>query len=95
MNVKTAFLYEDIKENIYIKQLTSYITNDTLIYKLKKALYDLKQFSRVWYDTLIKFLKSLSFSSLIFDYSMFINERIIINVYVDDILIIKFNKSEI
>ncbi len=47
MNVKTAFLYEDIKKNIYIKQLTGYITNDTLIYKLKKTLYDLKQSSRV------------------------------------------------
>ena len=30
-----------------------------------------------------------------FNYSVFINERIIINIYVDDILIIDFNKSEI
>ncbi len=95
MNVKTAFLYEDIKKNIYIKQLTSYIINDTLIYKLKKTLYNLKQSSRVWYDTLVKFLKLLSFSSLIFDYSVFTNERIIINVYVNDILIIEFNKFKI
>ncbi len=42
MNVKTSFLYKNIKKNIYIEQLTNFNSNDTLIYKLKKALYDLK-----------------------------------------------------
>ena len=95
MNVKTAFLYENIEENIYIEQLTGFSTDDTLICKLKKVLYDLKQSPRIWYDTLINFLKSLDFTSLVFDYSVFINERIIINVYVNDILIVDFSKFEI
>ena len=42
INVKIVFLYENIKENIYIKQLTSFNINN-LIYKLKKIFYNLKQ----------------------------------------------------
>ena len=41
INVKTAFLYENIEENIYIKQFTSF-NIDNLICKLKKILYNLK-----------------------------------------------------
>lgn len=81
INVKTIFLYKNIKKNIYIEQFTSYNIDDILICKFKKTFYDLKQFSRVWYNTLIKFLKLLNFNSLIFNY-VFINERIIIDVYV-------------
>ena len=46
MNVKTVFLYENIEENIYIKQLTDF-NIDNLVCKLKKTLYDLKQSFRV------------------------------------------------
>ena len=41
------------------------------------------------------FLKSLGFTPLVSDYSVFINERIIIDVYVNDILIVGSSKSEI
>ena len=47
MNVKTAFLYGNIEEDIYIEQPTGFSTDDTLICKLKKALYGLKQSPRV------------------------------------------------
>ena len=47
INVKTAFLYKNIKENIYIKQLTDFSIDDTLICKFKKILYVLKQSSQV------------------------------------------------
>ena len=95
MDVKTAFLYGNIEEDIYIEQPTGYSINDTLVCKLKKALYGLKQSPRVWYDTLSKFLKSLDFAPLISDYSVFTNGRIIIGVYVDDILLAGPSKSEI
>ena len=94
MNVKTAFLYGNINEDIYIEQLTSF-NKESLVCKLNKALYELKQSSRVWYDTFINFLKFLGFNLLISDYSVFINERIIIEVYVNDILLVGLSKSKI
>ena len=94
MDVKTAFLYGNIEEDIYIEQPTGFSTGN-LVCKLKKTLYGLKQSPRVWYDTLATFLKSLGFAPLVSDYSVFTNGRIIIGVYVDDILIAGPNKSEI
>ncbi len=56
MNVKTTFLYDKILENVYVVQLTNFEKNVNQICKLNKALYDLKQSSRIWFETLIKFL---------------------------------------
>jgi len=45
MNVKTAFLHDNLKEKVYVIQLNEYEKKREKIYKLKKALYKLKQFS--------------------------------------------------
>jgi hypothetical protein len=55
MNVKTAFLYDKIHENVFVVQLTKFEQEINKICKLNKILYDLKQSSRVWFETLIKF----------------------------------------
>nr|GEX13450.1 hypothetical protein [Tanacetum cinerariifolium] len=54
MNVKTAFLNGELKEEVYISQPEGFIDSDhpTHVYRLKKALYGLKQASRAWYNTL-------------------------------------------
>jgi len=44
INVKTAFLHSNLKEEIYVIQLNEYEKKKEKIYKLKKALYRLKQF---------------------------------------------------
>ena len=97
MNVKIIFLYDDINEEIFIEQFTDFAKEDDefLVCKFRKTLYDLKQFSRVWYDILFKFLKFLNFNLIIFNYSVFINERIIIEMYVNDILLFDLSKSKI
>ena len=46
MDVKSAFLHGDIKEEIYMQQLEGFITNPSLVCKLKKSLYGLKQTPR-------------------------------------------------
>ncbi|GKD01534.1 retrovirus-related pol polyprotein from transposon TNT 1-94 [Tanacetum coccineum] len=48
MDVKTAFLNGDLKEEVYVSQLEGFIDPDhhTHVYRLKKALYGLKQASR-------------------------------------------------
>lgn len=47
MNVKTAFLYDYVKEEIYVEQSSSHSDDINRVCKLNKALYDLKQSSRV------------------------------------------------
>jgi hypothetical protein len=55
MNVKIAFLYDKIHENVFVVQLTRFEQKINQICKLNKALYELKQSSKIWFETLIKF----------------------------------------
>nr|GEY01146.1 uncharacterized mitochondrial protein AtMg00810-like [Tanacetum cinerariifolium] len=51
MDVKTAFLNGELKEEVYVSQPKGFVDQDNLlhVYKLKKALYDLKQAPRASY----------------------------------------------
>ena len=94
MNVKIVFLYEDIEEKIYVELSHEYFDEDRVC-RLRKTLYDLKQSFRVWYDTLVMFLKKHDFLSLDVDLSVFSNDKVIIVIYVDDLLIIESSRSYI
>ncbi|GJU89690.1 retrovirus-related pol polyprotein from transposon TNT 1-94 [Tanacetum coccineum] len=50
MDIKTAFLHGTLKEEVYLCQLEGFINADhpSHVYKLKKALYRLKQAPRAW-----------------------------------------------
>jgi hypothetical protein len=58
MDVKSAFLNDPIKEEVYVEQPSDFKGEEHLnhIYKLHKALYGLKQAPRVWYECLKDFL---------------------------------------
>ncbi|GJW89813.1 retrovirus-related pol polyprotein from transposon TNT 1-94 [Tanacetum coccineum] len=64
MDVKTAFLNGELKEEVYVSQPEGFVDPDhpTHVYRLKKALYSLKQAPRAWYDTLSEFLLDNKFS---------------------------------
>ncbi|GJX08482.1 retrovirus-related pol polyprotein from transposon TNT 1-94 [Tanacetum coccineum] len=64
MDVKTAFLNGELKEEVYVSQPKCFVDPDHLhyVYRLKKDLYELKQAPRAWYDTLSKFLLAHGFS---------------------------------
>ena len=49
MNVKTVFLYDNVQETIYVRQLDDFSKNDIKVCKLNKILYELKQSLRIWY----------------------------------------------
>nr|GEY22028.1 copia protein [Tanacetum cinerariifolium] len=64
MDVKMDFLNGELKEEVYVSQPEGFVDQDnpSHVYKLKKALYGIKQAPRVWYDMLSSFLISQQFS---------------------------------
>ncbi|GJR82960.1 retrovirus-related pol polyprotein from transposon TNT 1-94 [Tanacetum coccineum] len=73
MDVKTAFLNGELKEEVYVSQLEGFVDQDnpSLVYKLKKDLYSLKQAPRTWYDMLSSFLIPQHFSKGAVDPTLF------------------------
>ena len=60
MDVKIAFLYEDLHKEIYMQQSEGFEEEgkDKLMCRLKKSLYDLKQAPREWYHKFHLFMLS-------------------------------------
>nr|GEZ73570.1 hypothetical protein [Tanacetum cinerariifolium] len=77
MDVKTAFLNGNLREEVYVSQPDGFVDQDNPnhVYKLKKALYGLKQAPRVWYDMLSSFLLSQDFSKGSVDLTLFIRRN--------------------
>ncbi|GJZ48378.1 retrovirus-related pol polyprotein from transposon TNT 1-94 [Tanacetum coccineum] len=92
MDVKTAFLNGNLREEVYVSQPDGFVDKDNPnhVYKLKKALYGLKQAPRAWYDMLSSFLISQDFSKGSVDPTLFIcrddKELLLVQIYVDDII---------
>ncbi|GJR74863.1 retrovirus-related pol polyprotein from transposon TNT 1-94 [Tanacetum coccineum] len=77
IDVKTAFLNDYLREEVYVSQPDGFVDQDNLthVYKLNKALYGLKQAPRAWYDLLSKFLLSQKFSKGTVDPTLFIRRQ--------------------
>ncbi|CAI7914827.1 unnamed protein product [Closterium sp. NIES-54] len=91
MDVKTAFLYGVVDEEIYMKQPEGYDDGSGRICRLNKAIYGLKQAPRCWYARLVEGLEALGFKVSGCDESLFTTEgeeeKVFLLVYVDDILL--------
>nr|GEV21295.1 retrovirus-related Pol polyprotein from transposon TNT 1-94 [Tanacetum cinerariifolium] len=92
MDVKTAFLNDELKEKVYVSQPEGFVDPDhsTHVYRLKKALYELNQAPRAWYDTLSIFLLDNNFSKGAVDPTLFTRKTgkhiFLVQIYVDDII---------
>ncbi|GJS00579.1 retrovirus-related pol polyprotein from transposon TNT 1-94 [Tanacetum coccineum] len=77
MDVKTAFLNGNFREEVYVSQSDGFVDpdNPNHVYKLKKAIYWLKQAPRAWYDMLSSFLISQDFSKGSVDPTLFIRKE--------------------
>ncbi|GKG02697.1 putative ribonuclease H-like domain-containing protein, partial [Tanacetum coccineum] len=58
MDVKSAFLYRNITEEVYVKQPSGFEdpAHPNKVYRVVKALYGLHQAPRAWYERLSTFL---------------------------------------
>ncbi|GJV38297.1 putative ribonuclease H-like domain-containing protein, partial [Tanacetum coccineum] len=92
MDVKSAFLYGQIKEEVYVCQPPGFEDPDypDKVYKVVKALYGLHQAPRAWYDTLATYLLSNGFQRGQIDQTLFIKSQqghiLLVQIYVDDII---------
>ncbi|GJS63777.1 retrovirus-related pol polyprotein from transposon TNT 1-94 [Tanacetum coccineum] len=77
MDVKTAFLNGELKEEVYVSQPEGFVDQDnpSHVYKLKKDLYGLKQAPRAWYDITVSFLISQHFSKGAVDPTLFTQKQ--------------------
>nr|GEV44832.1 hypothetical protein [Tanacetum cinerariifolium] len=92
MDVKSAFMYERIEEEVYMCQPPGFKDPDypDKVYKVEKALYGLHQAPRAWYETLAKYLLDNGFRRGKIDQTLFIKRQkediLLVQVYVDDII---------
>ncbi|GJQ95863.1 putative ribonuclease H-like domain-containing protein [Tanacetum coccineum] len=92
MDVKSAFLYGKIKEEVYVCQPPGFEDPEfpDRVYKVEKALYGLHQAPRAWYETLSTYLLDNGFQRGQIDKTLFIKrvkgDILLVQVYVDDII---------
>ncbi|GJX67582.1 putative ribonuclease H-like domain-containing protein [Tanacetum coccineum] len=77
MDVKSAFLYGTIDEEVYVSQPPGFVDPDhpTKVYKVVKALYGLHQAPRAWYATLSTFLEKHGYKRGTIDKTLFIRRN--------------------
>ncbi|CAI7801546.1 unnamed protein product [Closterium sp. NIES-54] len=99
MNVKMAFLYGVVDEEIYMKQREGYDDGSGRVCRLKKDIYGLKQAPRCWYARMVEALEAMGFKVSGCDESLFTTEgdeeKVFLLVYVDDILLFSLSLETI
>ncbi|GJU90762.1 putative ribonuclease H-like domain-containing protein [Tanacetum coccineum] len=99
IDVKSAFLYGTIDEEVYVPQPPGFVDPKCpkKVYKVVKALYGLHQAHRAWYATLSTFLLKSGYRRGTIDKNLFIkkdkNDIILVQVYVDVIIFGSTKKS--
>ncbi|GJT67748.1 putative ribonuclease H-like domain-containing protein [Tanacetum coccineum] len=99
MDVKSAFLYGTIEEEVYVSQPPGFVDLEFLekVYKVEKALYGLHQAPKAWYETLSTYLLDNGFYRGQIDKTFFIKrvkgDILLVHVYVDDIIFGSTKKS--
>ncbi|GJT80517.1 putative ribonuclease H-like domain-containing protein, partial [Tanacetum coccineum] len=99
MDVKSAFLYGKIDEEVCVSQPPGFIDPKypKKVYKVVKALYGLHQAPRAWDASLSTFLLKNGYRRGTIDKTLFIkkdkHDIILVQVYVDDIIFGSIKKS--
>ncbi|KAI3725049.1 hypothetical protein L1987_64822 [Smallanthus sonchifolius] len=77
MDVKSAFLYGKIGEEVYVRQPLGFVdpAHPNKVFKLDKAFYGLHQAPRAWYETLSRYLLNNNFRRDAIDQTLFIKDE--------------------
>jgi len=93
LDVKSAFLYGELNEEVFVDQPQGYVKKgDKLkVYKLKRALYGLKQAPRAWYSRIEAYFTKEGFEKCPYEHTLFVKlseggNILIISLYVDDLI---------
>lgn len=90
LDIQNAFLNGDLTEDVFMTQPTGFV-DPTRVCKLDKALHELKQSPRAWYNKLSTSLLNWGFVSSKFDTSMLtytsLTDFLICLIYVADLLL--------
>ncbi|GKF86517.1 putative ribonuclease H-like domain-containing protein, partial [Tanacetum coccineum] len=101
MDMKSAFLYGNIKEEVYVYQPLGFEDPEVpdRVYKVEKALYGLHQALRAWYETLSTYLLDNGSQSGQIDKTLFIkrvkSDILLVQVYVDDITFWVYKEGDV
>jgi phage anti-repressor protein len=101
LDVKNAFLYGDIEEEVYMNTLPSYIASSKteVVWKLQRELYGLKQSPQAWFGWFSQAMKKYGFCQSNSDHTLFLKHQrgkvTALIVYVDDMIIIRDDAKEI
>jgi hypothetical protein len=101
MDVKSAFLNGDLAEGVYVAQPSGFVKKgkESMVLKLHKALYGLRQAPRAWNSMLDASLCRLGFSRCNTEHDLYTRAgtaaRLIVGVYVDDLLVVGESVEEI
>ncbi|KAM2954379.1 hypothetical protein FF1_032665 [Malus domestica] len=100
MDVKNAFLHGELQEEVYMQPPPGYDgIKGNMVCKLHKAIYGLKQSPRAWYAKLSSVLEKAGFMRSNADSSLFVRTgtkgKLVVLVYVDDLIITGDNTVEI
>jgi hypothetical protein len=99
MDVKSAFLNGVIKEEVYVQQPPGFSTTDSenKVLRLHKALYGLRQAPRAWNAKFDSTMGSLGFQRSSSEHGVYTRSkrggRLIVSVYVDDLIITDTSKE--
>eukprot|EP00253_Pinus_taeda_P005117 PITA_05117 len=99
MDVKNAFIRRYLSEETYMEQPHGFISDSSLVCKLKKSLYGLKRAPRAWYAKMYSFLLSQNFERCKSDPNVYMlrthDSFLSLVLYVDDLLITTSSASTI
>lgn len=94
-DIKTAFLYGDLHERIYMEYPEGYPNPNNKVCKLIKSLYGLKQAPRQWNIKFDSFLQRFNLEQSIVDKCLYFNNQksLLLVIYVDDGLVVSKDKK--
>jgi len=73
LDVKNVFLYGDLKEQVYMEQPPGYIAQgENTVCRLRKAIYELKQSLRAWFEKFNIIILGIGFARCHSDHSLFV-----------------------